>query len=66
LEEIISFAEKDNDDLTNRLYFSDLQILNLKEITCECNPKIDAIHKKFGKLINQISKSVFLTIAGAT
>lgn len=51
--------------MANRLYFLDIKILNLREVNCELNPKVNQIIK-FGKLIQKISKCVFLTIAGAT
>jgi hypothetical protein len=59
------FAERDIDTCAHHLFFSSLRILNLREVTCERKPGVDVI-ENFSKFVKQVSKTVFLTLVGAT
>lgn len=65
LEEVGDFAEKDIEIISNQIYFSNIRILNLKDINSDIKQGVNVINK-FAKFIKQISKSVFLTIIGAS
>jgi len=62
---VVAFAEKDLEKIAKNLHSNDAQIkiLNLKQVTAEINPKANHL-TQFTSLVKQISKSVFLTLAG--
>lgn len=62
---MISFAEKDVEEFARELYFKDLRILNLRSVTRECKKGVN-VADKFLRLVKQISKSLFLSLIGAT
>ena len=65
IEEVVAFAEKGIEKSAQLIYFGDLRILNLKQTPCAWKKAVNII-EKFTKLVSQISKSVFLTLIGAT
>ena len=65
LEEVIEFAEKGIDKFAGEIYFSEVKILSLREVTVECSKEV-SILEKFVELVRQISKSLFLTLIGGT
>lgn len=65
IEEIMAFSEKGIEKSAQSIYFGDLKILNLKQLPFEWKKSVNII-EKFSKLVGQISKSVFLTLIGAT
>ena len=62
---MIAFAEKEIGKCAHEIYFGDVSILTLKEISCECKKTANVI-EEFGKLVSQISRTIFLTLVGAT
>lgn len=62
---MISFAERDVEEFARELYFKDIRILNLRAVTRDCKKGV-SVPDKFLKLVRQISKSLFLSLIGAT
>jgi hypothetical protein len=65
LDEVGEFAERDIELIANQIYFSNIRILNLKDIITEPKTGVNVVNK-FAKFIKQVSRSVFLTIIGAS
>lgn len=42
-EEVMAFAEKDIEPIANHLYFSDIRILNLKDVSYETKMDVNII-----------------------
>lgn len=65
LEEVVTFAEEEVEECARELYFKDIRVLNLRGVNRECKKGVN-VADKFTKLIKQISKSLFLSLIGAT
>ena len=65
IEDTIAFADKDIEACAHKMYFSDIRVLNFREVTCGIKKEV-RLMDKFCLFVRQVSKSVFLSIIGAT